>query len=192
MSIEHQNTTSPAVNNEAAIKQAADQLIREAAAKHGMTFEQVPEEAKQDAYNFAKASVEAQQAEAANPVYAQLQAEREAHRLTQLQLDAVKQTRVSVGNNVPSGPNPEIVRAQLGEGNWRALTDNGRLQACGINPATVTTLDLQEAQRVFGRKMDSHYSANLSKQDWTRYKHLKNIAIIMSIAPGKAILFAGA
>jgi hypothetical protein len=80
-----------------------------------------------------------------------------------------------------SGPDPVVVRAQLGEGNWRALTDNGRLQACGINPVEVTPLDLQEAQKVFGRKMDSHYSSNLAKQDWTRYQHLKKIAVILNI-----------
>jgi hypothetical protein len=69
----------------------------------------------------------------------------------------------------------------MGEGDWRALTDDGRLRSCGIDPRNVTQLDLQEAKKVFGRGMDSHYSSNLSKQDWARYKHLKNIAIVLGI-----------
>jgi hypothetical protein len=76
-----ENVLDPTIN-ETEIKIAADNLIRASAAKNGMTFEQVPEEAKRDAYNYAKAALEEKQAEAANPVYAQLQAEREAHRLT--------------------------------------------------------------------------------------------------------------
>ena len=181
MSIENVVTSSLAVNNEVAIKQAADEMIRQAAAKIGKGFEDVPQEAREDAYRYARATLEEEQALKANPVYAQLQAEREAHRLTQMQLAAVSQTRISVGNNVKSGPNPDIVRAQLGEQNWQTLTDNGRLQACGIDPAKVTPLEIQECQKVFGRKMDSHYSSNLSKQDWARYQHLKRIAIVLGI-----------
>jgi hypothetical protein len=180
MTIENANT--PAAIEEAAIRQAADQIIRTSAAKHGMTFEQVPQDAKDDAYRYAAAAYAEDQAQKVNPVYAQLQAEREAHRITQMTLDAVKQTRPAVGTNgSPSSLNPDIVRAQMGEGEWRALTDNGRLQVCGINPATVTQVEILEAKKVFGRGTDTHYAANLAKQDWTRYKHLKNLAIVLGI-----------
>jgi hypothetical protein len=180
MNIENQSTIDTTAQD-AAIKVAADNLIRAAAVKNGMTLEQVPQEAKEDAYRFAKAAYEEDQARAANPVYAQLQAEREAHRLTQMQLQAVKQTRVTVGNNVQPVANVAVVRAQMGERDWYALTDNGRLQACGINPATVTTVEIQECKRLFGRGIDSAYSSNFFKQDAGRYRTLKNIAIVLGI-----------
>jgi len=181
MSIETFSTASPAVNNEVAIKQAADQLIRVAAEKNGMTIEQVPQEAREDAYRFAKAAYEEDQALKSNPVYAQLQAEREAHRLTKMTLEAVKQTRPTVGSNAQPSANVEVVRAQMGERDWHALTDNGRLQACGINPATVTQVEIQESKRLFGKGIDSAYSSNFFKQDSGRYRHLKSIAIVLGL-----------
>jgi hypothetical protein len=181
MTIENQSTIDTTAQD-TAIKIAADNLIRAAAVKNGMTLEQVPQEAREDAYRFAKAAYEEDQALKSNPVYASLQAEREAHKLTRLQLEAVKQTRPTLGTNAqPSSLNPEVVRAQMGEGEWRALTDNGRLQACGINPTTVTPVEIQECKKIFGRGMDSHYSSNAFKQDSARYRHLKNIAIVLGI-----------
>jgi len=175
MTIENQSTIDPA------IKIAADQLIRQAAQKSGIRLEDVPAEAREDAYRYAKAAYEEDQALKANPVYAQLEAERAAHKLTQAQLAAVKQTRVTVGNNVQPAANVEVVRARMGERDWYALTDNGRLQACGINPATVTPVEIQECKRLFGRGVDSAYSCNFFKQDAGRYRTLKNIAIILGI-----------
>ena len=174
-----QNT--PLAIEEAAIKIAADNMIRQAAAKNNMTFEQVPEQAKQDAYAYAKASIEADQALKANPLYTQLQAEREAHKLTQAQLEAVKQTRIAPNNDVKPVADVSRVRGLMGENSWMALTDNGRLAACGIPPASVTSVELTEAKKIFGRGCDSHYSSNAFKQDAGRYRHLKNIAIILGL-----------
>ena len=174
------STTTPEAN-EAAIKTAADNLIRQAAAKNGLTFEQVPQEAKDDAYRFAKAAFDEDQAIKSNPVYAQLQAEREAHKLTQMELQAVRQSRAPVGNDTHPAIDPHVKRMQMGENQWHALTDNGRLGSCGIDPATVTDVERLEAKKLFGRQMDSHYSSNFFKQSPGRYRHLKAIAIILGI-----------
>jgi hypothetical protein len=175
-----QNT--PLAIEESAIKTAADTMIRAAAHKSGMTFEEVPEQAKQDAYNHVKASMEAEQAEKSNPMYIQLQAERTARRQAEATLAAVTQSRTNLNTSaVRTGPDPNVVRAQLGEDQWHMLTDNGRLQACDINPATVTPLDLSEAKKAFGRGPDTHFASNLSKQDWGRYKYLKNLSIIKNL-----------
>jgi hypothetical protein len=180
MTIENTESQLTAAD-EFAIQTTTNDLIRKAAAKSGMRFEDVPVEAREDALRYTKAAFAEEQAVKANPLYAQLQAEREAHRLTKMQMDAVKQTRIGAPSNAKGGPDPNVVRAQLGENNWRALTDNGRLQACGINPATVSPVEILEAKKVFGRGMDSHYSSNLSKQDWGRYQHLKRIAVVLNI-----------
>ena len=177
---ENQNT--PVAIEESAIKQAADALIRQAAAKNGMTVEQVPEQAKQDAYNYARNAYVEEQALKSNPLWAQLEAERAAHAQTKKTLEATQQVRPQpVNGSRDTGPDPVVVRAQMGEGNWRALTDNGRLQACNLDPNSVTQVDLTEAKRCFGRGTDTHYASNLSKQDWGRYKRLKRIAIVLGI-----------
>jgi hypothetical protein len=146
-----------------------------------MTFEQVPQEAKDDAYRYAKAALEEKQAEAANPVYAQLQAEREAHRLTQMQLEAVKQTRVNVANDTRPALDPAIIRARMGERDWFALTDSGRLQSIGVDPASVTGVEKQQIKELFGRGCDSHYANDFFKQNAGRYRLLKNIAVVLNL-----------
>lgn len=179
MTIEHENT--PAAISESSIQDAANQLIRAAAHKSGMSFEEVPQQAKDDAYAYAKASIEAEQALKSNPLYTQLQAEREAHKLTQMQLEASRQTRIAPNNDVKPVADVARVRGLMGETSWFALTDNGRLAACGIPPATVTPLEIEECKKLFGRGCDSHYASNAFKQDAGLYRHRKNIAIILGI-----------
>src|ERR1035438_433841 len=163
---------------ESAIKIKADNMLREAAIKNGTTFADISEETKQAAYSYVKASMEAEQAEKANPLFAQLTAEREARRQAEATLAAVTQSRTNLNTSaVRTGPDPNIIRRQLGETTWYGLTDFGRLQACGINPSTVTALDIQEAKKGFARGADTHFASNLSKQDWGRYKYLKNLSI---------------
>jgi len=167
---------------ETQIHTAADAMIRTAAQRANMTFEDVPQYAKEDAFRTAKAAFEEQKAQESNPLWKELQAEREAHALTQKTLAATQQVRPQpVNGSRDTGPDPLVVRAQMGEGNWRALTDDGRLQACGVNPTTVTQADLTEAKRVFGRGTDTHFASNLAKADFARYKHLKRIAVVLNI-----------
>lgn len=167
---------------EAQIKTAADGMIRTAAQRANMTFEDVPQYAKDDALRTAKAAFEEQKAQESNPLWKELQAEREAHALTRKTLEATQQVRPKpVNGSRDTGPDPVVVRAQMGEGNWRALTDNGRLQACNVDPSSVTQADLTEAKRVFGRGTDTHYASDLAKRDFARYKHLKRIAVVLNI-----------
>jgi hypothetical protein len=177
MTIENTESQLTAAD-EFAIQTATNELIQKAATRNNMRFEDVPVEAREDALRFARNAFAEKKAIEANPVYGQLQAEREAHRLTQMRLEAVSQSKINPTSNVKVGPDPIVVRAQMGEGPYRALTDDGRLRACGINPANVTQLDRSEAKRAFGKGTDTHFASNLSKQDWARYKYLKSLAII--------------
>jgi hypothetical protein len=178
MSIE--STIDPAVTN-AAIDAETSRIIAASCARHNIQPSQLPPGAADDARRAAREFVELQQDMEANPVYKMLEAERAAHKLTQMQLNAAKQVRPTMGSNTPPVANVEITRARMGEREWFALTNDGRLQSCGIDPATVTPLVREECAKLFGRKMDSAYSSNFFKQDGGRYHFLKNVAIILGI-----------
>jgi hypothetical protein len=95
---------------EVEIKTAADALIRQAAAKGGITVDQVPEAAQRDAFRFAKSAFEEKKAQESNPLWKELQAEREAHALTRKTLEATQQVRPNVVSNSKDDlPNPEVV-----------------------------------------------------------------------------------
>ena len=165
--------------DEFAIQTTTNELIRKAAAKNGMTFEDVPVEAREDAYRFAKAAFQEEKLVKANPLWEQLQAERAAHKLTQTQLDAVKFGRVNVGNDGQPAITEQIARARLGEAAWMGMTNEGRLQAIGVNPASVTANTKQECQELFGRKSSSAHASNYMKLNGKRYRELREIARVM-------------
>lgn len=175
---------TPIVTNETTerdIENETNRLLAAACQKAGLHPSQLPVEAVEDARNAARNKVEREQALAANPVYAQLEAERAAHKITQMQLEAVKQTRVNVGNDTRPALDPAIIRARMGENDWHALTDNGRLQSIGVDPATVTGVERQQIKELFGRGCDSHYANDFFKQNAGRYRLLKNIAVVLNL-----------
>jgi hypothetical protein len=94
-----QSTTSTAVTDDA-IDAETNRIIAATCVKHGIQPSDLPPGAADDARRAAKEMLQADAAQKANPLYTQLQAEREAHRLTQMTLEAVKQTRVGVANDV--------------------------------------------------------------------------------------------
>lgn len=182
MSLENQN--SPATlteSDEVAIRAEANRLIADAAQKGGYTVDQIPQQARNDAYSYARNAYVEERAKKANPLYAQLEAEREAHKRTKLELSAARETRIAPHNDVKPVADVARVRGLMGERDWHALTDAGRLASCGIPPATVTPVEIQEAKSLFGRGADSHFANDYFKRDAGRYRHLKNIAIILNL-----------
>jgi hypothetical protein len=183
MSIENTAVLSEA--EEASIRSEATKIIAAAAVKGGYSADQIPTEARQDALNFARRNFIEQKALKSNPLWETLEAERAAHQQTRKELEAFAQVRPQpVSNTRDNGPDPNVVRARMGEGNWRALTDAGRLKACGVDPASVTEGEIIQARRIFGRGADTHAAVDLSKADFGRYKHLKRIAVVMGL-PGQ-------
>ena len=65
--------------DEVAIRAAANRLIAAAAQKGGYSIDRIPEEARQDALNFARNAYVEAQALKSNPLWEQLEAERAAH-----------------------------------------------------------------------------------------------------------------
>ena len=172
-------TTTISATDEVAIQAAANQIIVATAAKKGLRFEDVPIEARQDALNYARNAFEEKKAQESNPLWKELQAEREAHALTRKTLEVTQQVRPNVVSNSKDNlPDPNVIRARMQEGPWRALTNDGRLIACGLDPASITAADIAEAKRVFGKNPDTAHAVDLSKRDFARYKRLKNLAIV--------------
>ena len=172
---------TPIAITDADVDRETNRLIAAPCAKHNIHVSELPPGTVESTRQSAREMLEADAAQKANPVYQQLIAEREAHKLTQMQLQAVSQTRIAPNNDVKPVADVARVRGLMGESSWHALTDNGRLAACGIPPATVTPLEIQEAKNLFGTGSDSHYANNAFKQDAGRYRLLKNIAIILGL-----------
>ena len=177
-SFDNQNPVNTDVVLENQIAQVAEQTIQSTMERHNVTRAQIKPEFIQDAYDLARGKVEEQRERESDPIYQQLQSEREAHRLTQLQLDIIKQTRSNTANDKAPAISPEIVRARMGERDWMSLSDSGRLMACDINPNEVTAVVKEEIRTLFGGG-DSHYASNFYKENKARYQRLKSISILL-------------
>jgi hypothetical protein len=176
-------TTSIEETNKA-IETETNRIISATLQKHGITLDQLKQQcpgAVEDAQRVAKDGVEKAQALEANPVYAQLEAEREAHRLTQMALEASRQIRPNNTNVASPTLDPTIVRAKLGEREYWALTDDGRLAAIGVAPGTVTRVDHENIKALFGKHTSSAFASNYQKQSPTDYKRLRAIATVLDL-----------
>lgn len=172
MSLETQN--SPEIN--AAIDAETTRIINATCEKHQIHPSQLPEGAADDARRAARDMILREEARKANPLYSELEQEREKGRLLQLQLDAVKQSRVNVGNDRRPAVTVAVARAKLGELEWvHRMTDAQRLQAIGVNPVEVTAETKQTILEIFGPHSDHRRASDLMKADSFRYRTLKEI-----------------
>lgn len=169
-----------AEETERAINAATDKIIASTCAKHGLTPSQLSSEAINDAKRTAVHMVARDQARAANPMYGELEAERQKNHLLEMQLAAIKQGRVNVANDKQPPVTVAVARARLGEKAWCIdLTDAGRLQAIGIDPSTVNAGTKQEILDLFGPKSDSARSNDAFKSNPGRYRQLRGVGRAM-------------
>lgn len=168
--------------NEVAIKAAADNVIRAAAAKAGMRFEDVPVEAREDALRFARASFEENAKKQADPYYRMYCEEKAAHDLTKNQLGAVSQSRnaaaTSASHKAPI--QMEVARGQAGN-QWYAFTDAQKAQSVGWNEP----IDRDELERLFAVGADTHTVVDYSRSNPARYARLRELAKALNIYGGK-------
>ena len=160
----------------AAIDAETTRIITATCEKHQIHPSQLPAGAADDARRAARDMILRDEARKANPLYTELEQEREKGRLLQMQLDAVKQSRVNAGNDRQPAVSVDVARAKLGELEWsHRMTDAQRLQAIGVNPAEVTPETRQTIMEIFGPHSDHHRASDLMKADAFRYRTLKNI-----------------
>ena len=165
---------------ESQVRNAAESTIQAYLAKHNVTRDQLRPEAITEAYAYARTQLEEKRDREGDAVYIALQAERERNRTMQLQLDALKQSRSNTNNNhqAPTGVDPNIVRAKMGERDWFALTDSQRLVACGVDPMKITAVDKENIRECFGGG-NPHFASNLMKENPSEYRRLKNVSIVL-------------
>ena len=175
-------STAMPVITESAINQAAEIMIQANCNKHRIPRDQFPADGVDEARRIIRQEMEADAALKSNPLYQRLQAAEESARQARMERDAALQVRPSTGSpSTGSTKDPHVVRRQLGEQNWMGQTDNGRLLSCGVDPAKVTSIELEEAKKLFGKGSDSHYASNYMKQDSARYRYLKTIAVVLNM-----------
>jgi hypothetical protein len=175
-------STTPTTITEAAIQRVAEAKIAGTCAQHGINRDQLKAEVVSDAYTYAKEKLTAEAERAANPYFQQLEQEREKSRLLAMQLEAVKASRVNVGNDTAPAVTADMARARLGQLEWNhKLDDNGRLQAIGVDPSTVTAATRAEIMELFGPQSSSARASDLMKANGRRYRSLKEIGKALRI-----------
>ena len=167
------------VVTETAVNQAAESMILANCRKHEISREDFPADRVEEARQIVRREMEAEAELKSNPLYARVQAAEEAARLAKMELAAVKQTRIAPNNDVKPVADVARVRGLMGERDWHALTDSGRLAACGISQ--VSAVERQQCKELFGRGCDSHHANDFFKSNAGEYRRLKNIAIVLGI-----------
>src|ERR1039457_4272986 len=81
--------------NDRAIREAADKLISSAAARNGMTPDQIPQSAKDEAYRYAAESLASEKALANNPSHQLYLQAKQENELLKAQLGAVRENKVA-------------------------------------------------------------------------------------------------
>jgi hypothetical protein len=175
-----QSTPAPSPEGiEKAIDSEANRIISATLQKHNMTLDQLNQQcpgAVEDARNTAKQMIERDTARKENPMYAELEQEREKSRLLQAQVNALKTSRTNTANDRRPAITAEQARAQVGELEWNhRMTDAQRLQVLGVEPSTVDAATRQQIMAVFGPKSDHRRASDLMKADAFRYRQLKEI-----------------
>ena len=167
---------------DAAIDRETTRIINATCEKHQIHPSQLPPGAVEDAKRAGRDMILRDEARKANPLYSELEQEREKGRLLEMQLEAVKQSRVNVGNDRRPAVTVDVARAKLGELEWvHRMTDAQRLQAIGVNPVEVTAETRQTILEIFGPKSDHHRASDLMKADSLRYRTLKEIGRALKI-----------
>jgi hypothetical protein len=161
---------------DAAIEAEANRIIAATCAKHGLDPSELPPGATEDARRAAKETIEREAAKKANPIYAELEQEREKTRLLQAQVNALKSSHSNAASDRRPAITADAARAQVGEMAWNhQMTDAQRLQVIGVDPATVDAATRQEIMDVFGPKSDPHRASDLKRSNSFRYRQLKEV-----------------
>ena len=168
---------------EAKINSRVDSLITAALKKSGLTREQLPQSAVNDAQRTATAQVEREVAEQENPYFREAQELREKNRLLEMQLSASRDSRPASPQGPGTNVNLTIDRAvaKVGLVNWRVMTDAQRLACVGVNPNEVDAATKTEICALFGSQSDSARAADLMKVDRAKYQRLKLIGRVLNM-----------
>jgi hypothetical protein len=162
---------------ERAIRTAADKLIQAAAVKHGLSIDEIPPSARDEAYAYARQTVESDQRNQNNEYYLLWEQQKQENALLKTQLGAVRDNKAAaVDNRVV--PTLEMTRDRMGRSTWAQLNTNQRIAAIGVQPDSV---DRPQLAKLFGRNADHVYASDLMKTSPYRYRQLREVAKILDV-----------
>ncbi|MGA8742978.1 MAG: hypothetical protein WB561_17460 [Terracidiphilus sp.] len=167
------NTTA----TETAIQEAANKLIKAAAEKNGLTFEQVPQAAKDDAYRFARESIESEAVLANNPSHQLYLQAKQENALLKAQLGAVRENRTAKADN-RTVDTMERVRDTMGRATWFQLSRDQKVASLGVEPSSV---DMVQLRTLFGKHTDTALAVDFAKTSPYRYKQLREVAKALDV-----------
>jgi hypothetical protein len=175
-----ESTAASAITEEAIEREAA-RLIASSAAKNNISVDAIPEDAKQQAREYAKANLQREAARLAadesspyRKMYSEAQKRAE---LAEAQLAAVRGTRVQSNEHVIV-ETAERARARAGEVGWSRMTVEQRLASIGVDHRTVDKVELSQ---LFGPTSDHKRATDMHRTDQRKYKTLKETAKILGL-----------
>jgi len=165
-------------NQERAIRDAADKIINNTLSKHGITRDQLPPGAVEDAHRAAKEMIDAK----ANDPYAQMyEQQKQENEALRTQLAALRDNR-SVSTEAKSYKHPvseERARRLAGDGQWYMYTTAQKLQAIGVPDATE-----DQCRKLFGARANGPAALDFSKANPKRYAALREAAKVYGVYGG--------
>jgi hypothetical protein len=176
MSTPTQAATLPVIT-ESAVNEAAEKFIIATCQKHGLTRDQLPAEAVEDARRIAREGLESNQRNQNNEFYHLYTAQKAENEALKAQLGAVRENR-EARSDKRTVDTMEQVRDRMGRATWFQLTEAQKLSALGLDPSTV---DKNQLRTLFGAKSDGSYAVDFQKTNPYRYKQLREAALALNI-----------
>lgn len=170
-----QNTT-PA-ETDRAIREAADKLIQASCQKHGISPDQLPPDAIEDARRTAKEMIESDQRKQSNEYYHLYEQQRAENEALKAQLGAVRENKTA-RTDTRRVDSMEMVRDRMGRAQWFQLSEAQKLTSLGLDPQTV---DKQQLRSLFGAKSDGSYAVDFQKTNPFRYRQLREAALALNV-----------
>jgi hypothetical protein len=164
-------------SQERAIRDAAAKLISTAAQKAGIAIEEVPQYAKDDAYRFARETVEGEARKQSNEYYLLYEQSKAENAALKTQLGVVRENRAAVTDNRVV-QTMERTRDLMGRETYFRLSTAQKLSANGIDPASIDRSRLHE---LFGKNCSTSAAVDLMKVDPFKYRQLREAAKILDI-----------
>jgi hypothetical protein len=161
------------------VQREANRLIEAAAARNNVSIDAIPEDAKQQARDYARQNLEREAerlaADASSP-YRQMHSEAQ-ERIKQLeaQLAATRESRVRSNDHIIVTTADAVQRRDPLA--WSKMSVPQRLAAVGVEP----NVDKAEVAHFFGKTSDHKAASDLHRTDQRKYKQMRETARILGI-----------
>ena len=169
------STTTPEAN-ELAIKTEANRLLATAAERAGIAVAQIPQYAVDEAYKFARESVESEARKQSNEYFHLYEAQKTEIEALKAQIGAVRENRVAKTDDRVV-PTMERTRDLMGRAVYYQLSEAQKLSANGIDP----NVDRNRLRELFGRNASTAAAVDLMKVDPFKYRQFREAAKILNI-----------